>query len=54
MLFGHSSEYLEVYVEVQPGKAHTHELHDVNIVSFQDDRLYACLKEDSHEIIANV
>lgn len=45
MLFGHSSEYLEVYCPAD--KALLHQMVDVHIRSYENDRLIACLKEEN-------
>ena len=45
MLFGHTSEYLEVYCPADPSCLHT--MQRVRIHSFEDDKLIACeIKED--------
>ena len=46
MLFGHSSEYLEVYAKKEAGALHT--LCDVLISELKDDVLYGvCVKEET-------
>ena len=45
MLFGHSSEYLEVYCQADQSLLHT--MVNVCIQRYEDDRLIANLKEEN-------